>query len=109
MGPTPSVEDHASVVVFGHLRRRLASFHGKATYFGTSSAPLQNHAPLNGRIIVVKKPVTIHIVSSIAFFGELVKFREVRPLKVSCILHKVSFDIYIDYVLKMFEKHILRD
>ena len=42
--------------------------------------PLQNHTPFDERIIVVKKPVNIHIVPSMAFSDELSKFREVRPL-----------------------------
>ena len=43
------------------------------------------------------------------FFGESGKFHEVRPQKISCILRKLSFDIYIDYVLKTFRKHALWD
>ena len=44
--------------------------------------PLQNFAPCDGQIISVKKLVTIHTVSSTAFFSELGKFGEVRPPKV---------------------------
>ena len=71
--------------------------------------PLQDRTPFDGRIIAVEKLVTIHTVSSTAFSGEPGKFREVRTPKVSCTVHKLSFDIYIDYVSRKFEKHVLQD
>ena len=88
-----------------------AIFQGETTCFGMSSPPSTRPYPLDGRIIVFEKLITIHTVPSTFFSYELGKFRGVRPSKTSCTLLMLSFDIYIyiDYVLRTFRKHALRD
>ena len=69
--------------------------------------PLQVYTHLDKRILNVEKWITIHTVPFTDFFGEPGHFREVRHPKVWCTLHKLSFDIYIGYVLRMFRNHCL--
>ena len=81
VGPMQLFESPSLAIVFGRFQRRLTTFHGEATCFGMSSPSSTNCVPIDRRIIIVKKPITIHTVTSMAFSGESGKFWEVKPPK----------------------------
>ena len=129
-GGRPTVDEHSPIVSVGDEQRLSSCWLSKCTppppFWVDSSIVqphfpvkppvlervfngLQNYTPFASRIIAVEKLVSIHIMPSPAFYGELGQFCEARPFKAWCTLHKLSFDIQIGYVLRTFENHVLRD